>query len=144
MTILTLASSLCAQDAQRPVSWIKFRVTVSDGTRDIGGLKPGDFRVFEDGIPQRISTFAEGTQPTLLVNDDGTTSSMAAPSGEAGEPGLDLTPSIREDPDHSYTITYSRNPSNQGQGFRKIRVEMVPGAKWWTLRHPPGYRIAER
>jgi hypothetical protein len=137
---------LRAQDAQRPVSWIKFRVTVSDGARPISGLKPSDFRVFEDDIPQKISAFAEGAQPPLLVNDDGTTRPLdAQASSEASKPGLDLTPSVREDPDHSYTITYSPDPSNLNQGFRQIRIEIGQGAgKNWTLRHRPGYRIARR
>ena len=56
---------LCAQ-AQRPVVWVKFSVTVTDShTRYINGLKPSDFRVFEDGILQKISTFAEGTKPPV-------------------------------------------------------------------------------
>jgi VWFA-related protein len=39
----------------------------------IKGLKPGDFRIFEDGIPQKISTFAEGANTPVAVAADGST-----------------------------------------------------------------------
>jgi len=39
----------------------------------IKGLKPGDFRIFEDGILQKISTFAEGSNTPVAVSADGTT-----------------------------------------------------------------------
>ena len=39
----------------------------------IKGLKPKDFRIFEDGIPQKISTFAEGSNTPVAVAVDGTT-----------------------------------------------------------------------
>jgi VWFA-related protein len=39
----------------------------------IKGLKPGDFRIFEDGIAQKISTFAEGSNTPVAVSADGTT-----------------------------------------------------------------------
>ena len=39
----------------------------------IKGLKPGDFRVYEDGILQKISTFAEGSNTPVAVAVDGTT-----------------------------------------------------------------------
>jgi len=39
----------------------------------IKGLKPGDFKIFEDGILQKISTFAEGSNTPVAVSADGTT-----------------------------------------------------------------------
>ena len=39
----------------------------------IKGLKPGDFRIYEDGILQKISTFAEGSNTPVAVAVDGTT-----------------------------------------------------------------------
>ena len=57
---------LYGQDAKNPVFRTKvdlvvlsFTVTDSKG-RYINGLKPNDVRITEDGILQRISTFAEG------------------------------------------------------------------------------------
>ncbi len=167
---LTSAGWLLAQDVQRPVFWVKLSVTVtervawrdvetfSSRTRYINSLVPSDFRVFEDGILQKITTFAEGTKPSLLVNDDGTTRPLADPrAGELGKPGLDLTiqrrlqdqhlqavdasESIRRDLDNSYTITYFPDPSNHNEGFREIRIEIVPDvAKNWRVRSSPGYR----
>ena len=51
---------------------LSFTVTDSKG-RYINGLKPGDFRILEDGILQKVATFAEGAKPPLQVLDDGTT-----------------------------------------------------------------------
>lgn len=50
---------------------LSFTVTDSKG-RYVNGLKPHDFRILEDGIPQKINTFAEGNKPPLQVLEDGT------------------------------------------------------------------------
>jgi hypothetical protein len=172
-TTVGLASAgwLPAQDAQRPVFWVKLSVTVTERvewrdvltisghTRYINGLVPSDFRVLEDGIPQKITTFAEGGKAPLLVSDDGTTRPLVDPkaAGEVGKPGLDLTiqrrlqdqhlqaagaaESIRKDLDNSYTITYFPDSSNHTEGFREINIEIVPDvAKNWRVRCSPGYR----
>ena len=39
----------------------------------MNGLKPKDFRILEDGIQQKLSTFAEGNKPPLHVAEDGAT-----------------------------------------------------------------------
>jgi VWFA-related protein len=58
--------------------------TVTDGKgRYITGLKPGDFRVFEDGISQKISTFTEGSSPAMQVLEDGSTRPIVAPEKQA-------------------------------------------------------------
>jgi Ca-activated chloride channel family protein len=51
---------------------LSFTVTDAKG-HYINGLKPGDFRVTEDGIVQKINTFGEGNRPPLQVMSDGTT-----------------------------------------------------------------------
>ena len=88
---------LFAQEGQRPVFRVKvdmvvlsFTVTDSRG-RYINGLKPGDFRILEDGIVQKVSTFAEGSKPALAVLDDGSTRPLIeGGSGDTpGKPGLD-------------------------------------------------------
>jgi Ca-activated chloride channel homolog len=56
---------------------LSFTVTDSKG-HYINGLKPTDFRILEDGIGQKISTFAEGSKPALQVMDDGSTRPMLA------------------------------------------------------------------
>jgi VWFA-related protein len=70
---------LRAQNPQRPVFRVKvdmvvlsYQVTDSKN-HYIKGLKPGDFRIYEDGILQKISTFAEGSNTPVAVAVDGTT-----------------------------------------------------------------------
>src|SRR5437868_7767285 len=70
---------LNAQEGQRPIFKVKvdmvvlsFTVTNSKG-QYINGLKPKDFKIQEDGIDQKIATFAEGNKPPLQVGDDGST-----------------------------------------------------------------------
>ncbi|MFN3323678.1 MAG: VWA domain-containing protein [Bryobacteraceae bacterium] len=70
-------TALFAQDGQRPVFRVKvdmvvlsFTVTDSKG-RYVNGLKPNDFRILEDGIVQKVNTFAEGNRPPMLVLEDG-------------------------------------------------------------------------
>lgn len=81
--------SLQAQEGQRPVFRVKvdmvvlsFTVTDSKG-RYINGLKPGDFRVLEDGIVQKVSTFAEGNKPVVQVLADGSTRPLISTGPEA-------------------------------------------------------------
>ncbi len=87
---------LLAQDAdrsQRPVFRVKVDMvvlafTVTDSkNRYINGLKPGDFRILEDGIAQRISTFAEGAKPPLAIGSDGSTRPLLESANDL--PGLD-------------------------------------------------------
>ncbi|MFZ5929202.1 MAG: VWA domain-containing protein [Acidobacteriota bacterium] len=75
---LLWAPRLLAQEPGRPTFRVKvdmvvlsFTVTDSKG-RYVNGLRPEDFRILEDGIPQRINTFAEGNKPPLQILDDGT------------------------------------------------------------------------
>src|SRR5580704_12202483 len=91
--------ALRAQDAQRPVFRVKVDMVVLSFTitdshnRYINGLKNTDFKIYEDGIPQKMSTFAEGTKPPLQVQPDGTTrpSIENEPAESAAKPGsIDL------------------------------------------------------
>jgi len=54
-----------------------FTVTDSKGKYQTG-LKPKDFRILEDGIVQKVSTFAEGNKPPVQVLDDGSTQPILA------------------------------------------------------------------
>jgi Ca-activated chloride channel family protein len=69
---------LRAQDGgQRPVFRVKVDMvvlsfTVTDNRNHyINGLKPADFRIYEDGILQKLNTFAEGARAPLSVAEDG-------------------------------------------------------------------------
>lgn len=76
---LFVTRRLDAQEGQRPVFRVKVELVVHSFTiadskgRYINGLKPRDIRILEDGIPQKISTFAEGNKPVLQVLEDGST-----------------------------------------------------------------------
>jgi VWFA-related protein len=71
---------------------LSFTVTDAKG-RYKNGLKPTDFKIMEDGIVQKLSTFAEGSKPAVQVLDDGSTRPLVAGEpGDAaggGKPGLD-------------------------------------------------------
>lgn len=49
---------------------LSFTITDSKG-RYVNGLKPSDFKITEDGIPQKIATFAEGNRPPVQILEDG-------------------------------------------------------------------------
>ena len=73
--IFLLVALAVAQD--RPTFRVKvdlvvlsFTITDNKG-HYINGLQPKDFRVLEDGIPQKLSSFAEGNKPPLEVQPDG-------------------------------------------------------------------------
>jgi VWFA-related protein len=85
---------LRAQEQKRPVFKVKvdmvvlsYQVTDSKN-HYIKGLKPGDFRVYEDGILQKISTFAEGSNTPVAVAVDGTTRPLLEVRQEA-LPGIE-------------------------------------------------------
>lgn len=85
---------------ERPVFRVKvdmvvltFTVTDSRG-RYINGLKPGDFRILEDGIVQKVATFAEGNKPAVQVLANGATRpilpvTVAAAKSDSGQPELE-------------------------------------------------------
>ena len=89
------ASVLRAQESgQRPVFRVKVDMVVLSFTitdnknRYINGLKPGDFRIYEDGILQKLNTFAEGAKTPIAIGEDGTIRPMIEAKG-VGEGGLD-------------------------------------------------------
>ena len=83
-----------AQDGQRPIFRVKvdmvvlsFQVTDSKG-HYVNGLKPTDFRIYEDGILQQIATFAEGAKAPLAVSEDGSTKPLLE-AGKDALPGME-------------------------------------------------------
>ena len=86
--------ALLAQDAPHTIFRVKvdmvvlsFQVTDSKN-HYVNGLKPSDFKIYEDGILQRISTFAEGANTPMAVNSDGSTRAMVEARKE-DLPGMD-------------------------------------------------------
>ena len=56
------------------VDMVIMSLTVTDEKgRYINGLKPKDFKIYEDGIPQKLSTFTEGNRPPLQILGNGET-----------------------------------------------------------------------
>ena len=49
---------------------LSFTVTDNKG-KYVNGLKPGDFKVLEDGIMQKLATFSEGDKPAMQILEDG-------------------------------------------------------------------------
>lgn len=91
---------LWAQD--RPTFRIKvdmvvlsFTVTDSKG-HYVNGLKPGDFKILEDGIQQKVNTFAEGNKPPLQILEDGKTRPLLATMPPASDPGVKVN-EVRSD-----------------------------------------------
>jgi Ca-activated chloride channel family protein len=77
---------------------LSFTVTDQKG-HYVNGLKPRDFRVFEDDIPEKIATFAEGNRAPVQVLPDGSTRplppAMGHQSGGMGNPNaVDLSPDV--------------------------------------------------
>ncbi|MFN9459276.1 MAG: VWA domain-containing protein, partial [Acidobacteriota bacterium] len=96
LSLLTgTAVYLWAQDSNRPTFRVKvdlvvlgFTVTDSKG-RYVNGLKPSDFRILEDGIVQKLNTFAEGNKPVMQVLEDGTMRPLN-PGGDAEKAGPEI------------------------------------------------------
>lgn len=83
-----LGLTLHAQDAVFKVKVdmvvLSFTVTDSKG-KYVNGLKYTDFRVLEDGIVQKLATFAEGNRPPVQILDDGSTKPLAIADNAAKE-----------------------------------------------------------
>lgn len=82
------AAILFAQEARTPVFRSKvdlvvlsFTVTDSKG-KYVNGLKPSDFRIMEDGIKEKMSTFSEGNRPAMEIMDDGSMKPMTPAQSE--------------------------------------------------------------
>ena len=97
-SVVSLAAGalwLSAQEARGPVfrskvDLVVLSFTVTDSkSHYINGLKPGDFKILEDGIVEKISTFAEGNNPAVQVNDDGSVRPLLADGSGAPKPGID-------------------------------------------------------
>jgi len=94
---LASAGWVQAQDAQRPTVFkvkvdmvvLSFTVTDSHG-KYINGLKPTEFKIFEDGILQKVNTFAEGAKPPVMIGDDGAVKPLdGRAASDPAKPGLD-------------------------------------------------------
>jgi len=68
------------------VDMVVLSLTVTDNKGHyVTGLKPADFKVTEDSIPEKIATFSEGNKPPVQLRPDGAAVPMAIPEEKAGE-----------------------------------------------------------
>ena len=88
---------LYAQETRTPVFRtrvdlvvLSFTVTDSKG-KYVNGLKPADFRILEDGIKEKLSTFSEGNLPAMEIADDGSLKPLQRPLDQDGEGTVKLT-----------------------------------------------------
>ena len=89
LTMTAAGAWLWAQEAPVPVFKAKvdlvvvsFTVTDSKG-KYVNGLKPSDFKISEDGIVQKLSTFAEGDRPAMEVGEGGVLKPMVPSTAAA-------------------------------------------------------------
>ncbi len=66
---------------------MSFTVTDQKG-KYVNGLKPKDLKIYEDDIPQKMATFAEGNHPPLQVLDNGETRPLHLASAATGPGGI--------------------------------------------------------
>ncbi len=106
--VLTLFSSpgtwMAAQESEPNirvvVDMVQLNVAVTDNKGNyVTGLRPSDFAVVEDNIPQKLATFGEGDEPAYRVAD----SSPADGKTSAQVPGqrLPADQKLSADPDQS-------------------------------------------
>lgn len=75
---------------------LSFTVTDNKG-KYVNGLRPKDFKVYEDEIPQRAATFAEGNHAPLQVLDGGETKPLhTANSVENDRSGTPPNPAVAD------------------------------------------------
>ena len=72
---------------------LSFTVTDQHG-KYVNGLKPKDFKVFEDEIPEKIATFSEGNHAPLQVLENGNTKPVRVAATSNGGPA---TVDLRQD-----------------------------------------------
>lgn len=72
---------------------LSFTVTDAKG-KYVNGLRPKDFKVYEDGIQQKPATFAEGNHAPLQVLDDGATKPLPVTHTADARPGVPPNPNL--------------------------------------------------
>ena len=99
--ILLVVVLAAAQD--RPTFRIKvdmvvlsFTITDNKG-HYVNGLKPSDFKILEDGIPQKLSTFSEGNKPPVEIAADGTVKPIVLDVTGGTTPGSATSTETRSD-----------------------------------------------
>jgi len=72
MLVVALAAAQDRPTFRIKVDMVVLSFTITDNKGHyVNGLKPSDFRILEDGIAQKLSTFSEGNKPPVEVAADG-------------------------------------------------------------------------
>ena len=83
---------LHAQEPEQPTFRVKVDMVVLSFTvldqknKYVNGLKPKDFKVYEDDINEKLATFAEGARPPMQVLDNGEMRPLRQGTEVAGSP----------------------------------------------------------
>jgi Ca-activated chloride channel family protein len=89
--LLSAFWTLAQDDATRlhvVVNLVQLNVAVTDSRGNyVTGLRPSDFAVTEDGIPENIATFEEGNGPTTRLADLTAEEGKTGADGSASAPG---------------------------------------------------------
>lgn len=93
--LLSLASPVVSQNVGPSihvnVDLVQLNVAVTDKAGNyVTGLKPRDFVVVEDRIPQRLATFAEGDAPVRMVSEAASESPSEMPGVSTGLAGANV------------------------------------------------------
>ena len=97
-----IGQTLRAQDQAQSTFHVKVDMVVLSFTvtdphnKYVNGLKPKDFKVFEDEIPEKIATFTEGDHAPLQVLDNGEAKPLRGGSAGPAGYGSEVT-DLRED-----------------------------------------------
>jgi VWFA-related protein len=88
-SILGVVALCLAQDrpvykTQVELVVLSFQVTDSKG-HYVNSLTPKDFRILEDGIPQKIASFAQGNKPPVQMAEDGSAKPIITSEEGKGE-----------------------------------------------------------
>jgi VWFA-related protein len=135
---------LTLRDAAK-VSGRKVVIVFSNGPDNASMVAPDDVRAVaeDEGIPIYVISTSEVNKDPISSNifkRISTNTGGKSYFAKTWQKQIEAFESIREDLGNSYTVTYYPQP-NPNDGFRRIRVELVPEAmKKYKVRARPGYR----
>jgi Ca-activated chloride channel family protein len=72
---------------------LSFTVTDQKG-KYVNGLRPTDFKIYEDDIPQKVATFAEGTRAPVQVLENGQTRPLPVAGAGTARNGIPPGPGV--------------------------------------------------
>jgi Ca-activated chloride channel family protein len=95
LTLLSGSGDRIAAQESEPnirvvVDMVQLNVAVTDSKGNyITGLRPSDFAIVEDNIPQKLATFGEGNEPAYRVADVGPDGKTTTVGGQSHHPSAD-------------------------------------------------------